>query len=120
MPTPDPGQPKRRTADPGLAIERTALAWRRTSLGLAANAALVLRLGLEAEEPVLAGVASALVAAAAASTWTYGRRSAGHNRRAFQGAQPVARPRPLRAVAVATVITAVTGMALGLLFALRS
>ena len=120
MPSQDPGQPRRHIADPGLAIERTALAWRRTSLGLAANAALLLRLGLEGGEPALACAASALVAAAAAATWTYGRRSAGHNRRAFQGAHPVARPGALRAVAVATVITAVAGTALGLLFAFGS
>jgi uncharacterized membrane protein YidH (DUF202 family) len=117
VPTPDPAQAKRRTDDPGLAIERTALAWNRTSLGLAANAALLLRLGLEADEPLLACAASALVAAAAAATWTYGRLSAGHNRRALLDARPVARPQALRAIAVATVITAVAGTALGLLFA---
>jgi uncharacterized membrane protein YidH (DUF202 family) len=117
VPSTDPGQSRRRTADPGLAIERTALAWRRTSLGLAANAALLVRLGLEADEPALACAASAVVAAAAASTWTYGRRSVTYNRRAFHGAHPVARPVALRAVAVATIITAIAGTALGLLFA---
>jgi uncharacterized membrane protein YidH (DUF202 family) len=120
VPTPDPARAKRRTDDPGLAIERTALAWNRTSLGLAANAALLLRLGLEADEPLLAGASSAIVAAAAAAAWTYGRLSAGRNRRAFQGARPVARVRALRAIAVATAITAVAGTALGLLFAFRA
>jgi uncharacterized membrane protein YidH (DUF202 family) len=116
VPTPDPARAKRRTDDPGLAIERTALAWNRTSLGLAANAALLLRLGLEADEPLLACASSAIVAAA----WTYGRLSAGRNRRAFRDARPVARPRALRAIAVATVITAVAGTALGLLFAFQA
>ena len=120
MPSSDPGQPSRRTADPGLAIERTALAWRRTSLGLAANAALLLRLGLEADEPVLACAVGVVVAAAAAATWTYGRRSAAYNRRAFHGPHPVSRPEALRAVALATVITAIAGTALGLLFALEA
>ena len=120
MPTPDQARAKHRPDDPGLAIERTALAWNRTSLGLAANAALLLRLGLEADEPLLACTASAIVAAAAAAAWTYGRRSADQNRRAFLGAHPVARPGAVRAVAVATVITAVAGTALGLLFAFQS
>lgn len=120
MPRSDPADPKRRTDDPGLAIERTALAWNRTSLGLAANAALLLRLGLEANEPLLASAASALVGAAAAATWTYGRLSAGHNRRAFRDAEPVARPQVLRAIAAATVITAIAGTALGLLFAFQT
>ena len=120
MPTPDPARAKRRTDDPGLAIERTALAWNRTSLGLAANAALLLRLGLEADEPLLACASSAIVAAAAAAAWTYGRLSAGRNRSAFRDASPVARPRALRAIAVATVITAVAGTALGLLFAFQA
>ena len=109
-----------RTADPGLAIERTALAWNRTSLGLAANAALLLRLGLEAHKPLLACAASAITAAAAAASWTYARLSARYNRQAFAEGRPVARPRVLHAISAATVLTAVAGMALGVVFAVQA
>lgn len=108
------------TPDPGLAIERTALAWSRTSLGLAANAALLLRLGLEAGEPVIACAASALIAAAAAAAWTYARLSARDNRRAFAEGHPVVRPRVMRAISAATVLTAVAGTGLGVLFAVQA
>ena len=116
----DTADEKSWTADPGLAIERTALAWNRTSLGLAANAALLLRLGFEADEPLLACAASALIAGAAAATWTYARLSTRYNRQAFAEARSVARPRVLRAISAATVLTAVAGMALGVVFAVQA
>ncbi len=52
--------------DPGLQSERTGLAWARTSLATAANAALVARSGIIDHVPALtvAGVGLALVAAA--------------------------------------------------------
>lgn len=42
-------------ADAGLQAERTGLSWIRTSLGIAANGALLLRLGLQDREPFLQG-----------------------------------------------------------------
>ena len=52
--------------DPGLQSERTGLAWARTSLAMAANAALVARSGIidHLTALTLAGVGLALVAAA--------------------------------------------------------
>lgn len=53
--------------DPGLQPERTALAWNRTALALAANAILIVRHGIQADDTaallggmVLGGLAGAL------------------------------------------------------------
>ncbi|TYL46060.1 DUF202 domain-containing protein [Nocardioides sp. BGMRC 2183] len=51
--------------DPGLQIERTALAWRRTALSTAALGLLLVRLGFSHDQPleVAAGAGALLIAA---------------------------------------------------------
>ena len=49
------------TKDPGLQPERTALAWRRTGLAMAANAILLLRSGLQAGPPAVIWLGVAMV-----------------------------------------------------------
>ena len=51
--------------DPGLQPERTALAWKRTSLLMAANAVLIVRAGVHAQHGILLtlGIVAGLTAA---------------------------------------------------------
>jgi uncharacterized membrane protein YidH (DUF202 family) len=89
--------------DPGMATERTVLAWSRSAISLAAAGALLVRLGLETAIPAVGlaiGGADILIAA-----WVW-----------FQ-ADPrrASRARLLRLVTVATVVTAVAAVALAFL-----
>lgn len=54
--------------DPGLQPERTALAWNRTALAVAINAALVLRAGALGGSPLFVAVGVLLLLAAGAAT----------------------------------------------------
>ena len=55
------------TGDPGLQPQRTALAWGRTALTIAVNAALSLRAGLVLGETSLVAIGALLFAAAGAA-----------------------------------------------------
>ena len=59
-------------SDPGLARERTALAWLRSALSMTVSAALVARAGLSAHQALLGLSAGAALAAAAVMTWRRG------------------------------------------------
>lgn len=60
--------PARQPRDPGLQPERTALAWNRTALAVAVNAALVLRAGMLGAAPLFVAVGIFLLLAAGAAT----------------------------------------------------
>lgn len=83
--------------DPGLAGERTALAWSRTALGIVGIGALLLRFTRVASVPLIGEVVAAGTLLSAGLAWQYGRRSYGVTPRAAT---------PLRALAVTVTILA--------------
>lgn len=83
--------------DPGLAAERTALAWNRTALGLLGVGALLLRFTRIASVPVIGEVVVTGSLLAAGLVWRYGRRSYGVTPRSGT---------PLRALAVMVTVLA--------------
>ena len=61
--------------DSGLQAQRTALAWTRTGLSVLLNAAVVLRSGLQANEPFILGLGFVLLVAAAVAVACGGWRA---------------------------------------------
>ncbi len=59
--------------DRGMANERTALAWQRSTLSLLVIAALAIRTGLEEKQLAIACSLAAVLLAAAVATWLHGR-----------------------------------------------
>jgi uncharacterized membrane protein YidH (DUF202 family) len=60
-------------ADPGLARDRTALAWTRSALTMAASGTLIARGAFTAHLDALGVVCAAAMAALSLSTWGYGQ-----------------------------------------------
>jgi uncharacterized membrane protein YidH (DUF202 family) len=87
-----------RPRDPGLAAERTALAWQRMALGFTTLAALTLAAAAHRNAPRLVLPAAALFAVAAA-VWLHARRRVG-------APDTPTTARPLALLAAATVAAA--------------
>jgi uncharacterized membrane protein YidH (DUF202 family) len=87
-----------RPRDPGLAAERTALAWQRMALGFTTLAAVTLAAAAHRNAPRLVLPAAALFVVAAA-VWLHARR------RVADPAVPTT-ARPLALLAAATVVAA--------------
>jgi uncharacterized membrane protein YidH (DUF202 family) len=87
-------------ADPGVQLERSALAWRRTALAFAVNAGLLVKAGAAFGT---AALISALVAAAACTVlWVAAER--GYRSRRGTTAGMVVDPRGAAALAVLTIV----------------
>lgn len=99
------------TVDRRAFTERTALAWNRSGLALAATGALVLRTAERTDQPVLGEALAAVLFTAAAWVWIYGvklyRRRATHS-------EPEARGRALGLLTALTVLVAAASLALAL------
>ena len=81
---------------PGLARERTGLAWERSAFGFVALATIVLSVAAHREAPGLLALSAALVVVAA----VVGRQG----RRAYAEAEIHAQPRALAVLALATAL----------------
>jgi uncharacterized membrane protein YidH (DUF202 family) len=83
---------------PGVARERTGLAWERSAFGFVALATIVMSVAAHREAPGLLALSAALLATAVA-VWRHGRR-------AYADAEVQAQPRALGLLAVATALSA--------------
>jgi uncharacterized membrane protein YidH (DUF202 family) len=100
--------PAHDATDPAGARERTALAWTRSALNMAASGTLIARAGFAAHLNAL-GVASALAMATMAYlTWRHGRTI--YHQRGHAGASPHHQPGALGLLTAATLITAGVGI----------
>jgi uncharacterized membrane protein YidH (DUF202 family) len=95
--------------DRGLARERTALAWSRSALSLAALGALLVRIGAETGTGIVAYPLGVLVMSAAGVAWLSGRSGLGPG-----GRLRLRRTLALRLIAAATIVTAAFALVLAL------
>jgi len=92
-------------SDPGIANERTALAWQRTALSLVAGAAIIARLAVDQTGPV---VLVPLVAAALLGLWIFVESHARYRHSAGRTSRAGGRGgRAALALAIATTLIAV-------------
>jgi uncharacterized membrane protein YidH (DUF202 family) len=90
--------------DPGLARDRTRLAWTRSALNMALSGVLIARAGFAAHLDAL-GLASAIAMATMAMlTWRHGW--AIYRKRGVAGTLPHRQPGALGLLTVATLVTA--------------
>ncbi|MGB0091289.1 MAG: DUF202 domain-containing protein [Solirubrobacteraceae bacterium] len=90
--------------DPGLARDRTALAWTRSALNMAASGTLIAHAGFAAHLDAL-GVATAIaMATMALLTWRHGQMI--YRARGLAGTFPHQQPGALGALTAATLLTA--------------
>jgi uncharacterized membrane protein YidH (DUF202 family) len=99
---------------PGLATERTTLAWSRTALSLVANGGLLLKVAVT--ESGAAAVAAWVLAfgamAAGAFAWAFGMRAYRRVREHILAGRPSVRPEALRGLSTVTILLAVAAAVL--------
>ena len=94
--------------DPGLARDRTALAWTRSALNMAASGTLIARAGFTAHLDTL-GVASAIaMATVALLTWRHGQ--ALYRDRSHPGMPPLQQTRAFGLLTAATLLIAMVAI----------
>jgi uncharacterized membrane protein YidH (DUF202 family) len=90
--------------DPGLARDRTALAWTRSALSMLAIGTLIARAAFEADLDALAVTAAVATLALALLTWRQG--NALYRERAVDGSQPHHQPGALGFLVSVTLLIA--------------
>lgn len=94
--------------DPGLARDRTALAWTRSGLNLLAVGTLIARAAFVAHLDVIGVVTAAVAAALALLTWRHGNVL--YRERELEGSQAHHQPGALGFLMAVTVISAVVAL----------
>lgn len=94
--------------DPGLARDRTALAWTRSALSMLAIGTLIARAAFEADLEVLAVIAAIATVALALLTWRQGNVL--YRERAADSSQPHHQPGALGVLMSVTLLIAVVAL----------
>ena len=94
--------------DPGLASDRTALAWTRSGLNLLASGTLIARAAFVAHLDVIGVVSAAVAAALALITWRHGNVL--YRERAVETSEPHHQPGALGFLMMATLLTAAVAL----------
>ncbi len=99
----------------GLAGERTALAWNRSALSLAAVGAVALETGVEHAPHALGYAVGATLISLAGVAWAFTRRAYQRTRASLRAGAPVARPAVMAAATAVTTLAGVGAIALALI-----
>ena len=94
--------------DPGLARDRTALAWTRSALAMLAIGTLIARAAFEADLDVLAVIAAIATLALALVTWRQGNSL--YRERAVDSSEPHHQPGALGFLMSTTLLIAVVAL----------
>ena len=100
--------------DRGLATERTALAWTRSALALAAIGALAVRRGAQGDLPSVAYPVGAVLFGAAVAMWMLGASIYSRRVDAATGGDPTPRAMAFKVMSIGTVGIAVAAIVLAI------
>ena len=104
--------PRETEQDRGLAIERTALAWTRSALALAAIGVLAVRRGAQGDVPDVAYPVGAVLLAAAVGVWMLGASLYTKRAATARAADPAPRALAFKVMSIGTVAIAAAAVVL--------